>query len=558
MYNFSHLLPLGLTLHLYREYDSNYHSPGLDEVYFDLTRFVLKNVVASNESICHTEQKLLRQTRQEFANSIVYEIRKRITEVTGGLTCSAGIAANFLLAKIAADVKKPDGQYLVPLCRAEVLRFIGSFPVRKIPGVGKVTEKMLNSLEINTVEDIRRSLHLLRHVLSPIQYNFFLHASLGVVQQPEPNTSGCPVARAANESENETQLGEGREDSGVRASVAEEQAGINRKSIGAERTFPATSNRNELKVILHDICRGLAKDMAAESLKAYHVTVKIKLSTFEVSTRGRTMRRAVHSPESLLDNAFELLSTPWPEGALRLLGVSTSRFVEPIDRGKSCGVGTENNIMKFLALPSPAASHKPSLLPTNMTGEQYLESGEQSSDLERERQGYTHPDLSSGGGNEGQGASDNLEGPERTSWDGTADCDVMLLGSKAVSEHDSPRSPAAEGRVTVASPSAVTSCDCPVCGRVISGDEDFLTTHVTYCLDNSTVGAGDGCTWSGEGEGRPSGSGARKVAARRARPADNFQNLQSSEVSGGRPLQRQRKLDSYLCPTASRSSEDVN
>ena len=42
---------------------------------------------------------------------VLQEIRSKIQGVTGGLTCSAGIANNFLLAKICADVNKPDGQF---------------------------------------------------------------------------------------------------------------------------------------------------------------------------------------------------------------------------------------------------------------------------------------------------------------------------------------------------------------------------------------------------------------------------------------------------------------
>ena len=68
------------------------------------------------------------------ANLILQKIRKRITTETRGLTCSAGVGNNFTLAKIAADVNKPDGQYEVGCSREEIINFISNLPTRKIPG----------------------------------------------------------------------------------------------------------------------------------------------------------------------------------------------------------------------------------------------------------------------------------------------------------------------------------------------------------------------------------------------------------------------------------------
>lgn len=71
---------------------------------------------------------------------IASRIRQQIREETG-LTASAGIAPNKLIAKIASDWRKPDGQFCVsPADAAEFMRLL---PMRKIPGVGsKMTEKL--------------------------------------------------------------------------------------------------------------------------------------------------------------------------------------------------------------------------------------------------------------------------------------------------------------------------------------------------------------------------------------------------------------------------------
>jgi DNA polymerase kappa len=73
---------------------------------------------------------------------VAREIRARIKEATK-LTCSSGIACNKMIAKICTDMNKPDGQtYLVP-DREEILKFMAVLPVRKIPGIGRMTELIL-------------------------------------------------------------------------------------------------------------------------------------------------------------------------------------------------------------------------------------------------------------------------------------------------------------------------------------------------------------------------------------------------------------------------------
>ncbi|UCH40832.1 MAG: DNA polymerase IV, partial [Gammaproteobacteria bacterium] len=70
------------------------------------------------------------------ATLIAGEIRQRIRGRIG-ITVSAGIAPNKFIAKIASDLNKPDGQYVVT--PEQVDNFLESLPVRSIWGVGKVT-----------------------------------------------------------------------------------------------------------------------------------------------------------------------------------------------------------------------------------------------------------------------------------------------------------------------------------------------------------------------------------------------------------------------------------
>lgn len=70
-----------------------------------------------------------------------------------GLTASAGVAPIKFLAKIASDLNKPDGQYII--APEQVAGFVLSLPLRKIPGVGKVTAKRLAGLGLETCRDVQ-------------------------------------------------------------------------------------------------------------------------------------------------------------------------------------------------------------------------------------------------------------------------------------------------------------------------------------------------------------------------------------------------------------------
>jgi len=115
----------------------------LDEAYLDV----------SGKSHCRGSASLMAR-----------EIRQRIFETTG-LTASAGIAPNKLIAKIASDWQKPNGQTLIT--PEQIDAFIRPLPVKKIYGVGKVTAEKMHKLGFFVCEDLQR--------LDPLQ----LHAHFG-------------------------------------------------------------------------------------------------------------------------------------------------------------------------------------------------------------------------------------------------------------------------------------------------------------------------------------------------------------------------------------------
>jgi DNA polymerase-4 len=84
---------------------------------------------------------------------VAAEIRGRIQEQTG-LTASAGIAGNKLVAKIASDMNKPDGQCVVP--PREVPAFMAALPVRRLWGVGTVSAEKMERRGIRTCAQLQQ------------------------------------------------------------------------------------------------------------------------------------------------------------------------------------------------------------------------------------------------------------------------------------------------------------------------------------------------------------------------------------------------------------------
>ena len=112
----------------------------------------------------------------KIAESVVDEMRARIKEVCR-ITASAGIATSFTLAKIASNVKKPDGQCLV----TDPFDFMRDLPVRKVPGIGRITEKcIIDGLGAQTCQELYIQRARLCHVFTPHTALWLLMRSVGL------------------------------------------------------------------------------------------------------------------------------------------------------------------------------------------------------------------------------------------------------------------------------------------------------------------------------------------------------------------------------------------
>lgn len=82
-----------------------------------------------------------------IVSTVAADIRARVF-ASSGLTCSAGIGGTRMAAKVASDANKPNGQATVPLTSAATEAFFATLPVRKVPGFGRVSEKLLRALGV--------------------------------------------------------------------------------------------------------------------------------------------------------------------------------------------------------------------------------------------------------------------------------------------------------------------------------------------------------------------------------------------------------------------------
>jgi len=254
----------GIIRSILETYDPNFQSSSLDEAALDITEYL-----SSHTSV--------------DAVYVAKEIRSKIVESTG-LTCSMGIAATNLLAKICAEVNKPNGFYHLPSSRDVIVGFLQHLPIRKVPGVGKVTERLLQAIQIKTCGQMLENRFTLFRLFSPSLSDFFMRAALG---------------------------------------IAEKRVKTGRKSISREKTFRDFYEDHELFLMCKEIAADLAAEMESIHFKAKTITLKLKTIDFEVKNKSVNLERYITSPEEIFSHASELLKSELPID-LRTLGIKLS------------------------------------------------------------------------------------------------------------------------------------------------------------------------------------------------------------------------------------------
>ncbi len=250
---------------VFARYTDRFEPLSLDEAYLDVS-----------------DSRLFQGSATLLAKQIKQDIRRETQ-----LIASAGISYNKFLAKIASDIGKPDGLYLItPQQGGE---FVENLPIGKFHGIGRATEKKMHELGIQTGNDLKQqSLEdLQRHFGKSAQY--YYNIARGIDERP---VNGRRI----------------------------------RKSIGVETTFE--EDIADLPTISRHVQQLLQKTLAKlleKNLEAHTLTIKIKYQNFVQITRGKTLSQPISDSSSTQLLISELLkSTDIGEKKVRLLGVTLS------------------------------------------------------------------------------------------------------------------------------------------------------------------------------------------------------------------------------------------
>ena len=221
--------------------------------------------------------------------SIARQIRNAVQGEVG-LTASVGVASTKLVAKVASDLRKPDGLVVVP--PGEEAAFLAPLPIGRLWGVGEKTAAALAEYAVRTIGDLA--------ALPPdlIERRFGKHgASLterarGI--DPDPVHDGDPA-----------------------------------KSVGHEHTFDVdTSDPEVIERTLLAMADGVAGRLRSADVRAGTIAVKIRDSAFRTITRQRTLAEPTDLTEPIFRVALELARPEIRGMRVRLLGVTASNLGE--------------------------------------------------------------------------------------------------------------------------------------------------------------------------------------------------------------------------------------
>jgi DNA polymerase IV (archaeal DinB-like DNA polymerase) len=251
-----------------RNHADKFEQGGIDEAYLDIS----------------TKVKDFDEAKQ-FAKHLMEEVLEKER-----LTCSVGVAPNKLVAKVASDFKKPYGLTVVK--QDDVKEFLFPLDVRKIPGVGPKTERILKEANIETISDLAST-------------------------KPEMLTRlfgvwGARLHEFAN---------------GIDSSEVVEE--YETKSIGRDTTFETDADdEKQILQVLDELAEEVHEDVIANGFKFKTITVRIRYQHFDTHTRSKSLLFPTNDLDILRNNAKRLIA-PFLRGnkKIRLIGVRVSNLV---------------------------------------------------------------------------------------------------------------------------------------------------------------------------------------------------------------------------------------
>jgi len=213
---------------------------------------------------------------------------REITASTG-LPCSAGLARTRLVAKVASDQAKPRGLVWVPAGSEEA--FLAPLDVRRIPGIGKVTEAALKAAGIEKVGQLAATAR------EKLEHNF--------------GRWGTALYRKARGGD-----------------TYEFFVDAEPKSISHNQTFSEdTQDRAKMDATLSLLTQKAMKRLREAGLSASTISVTIRYAGFQTITRARTLREPTHLDPIVFETVNQLFERNWDRARkVRLLGVALTSF----------------------------------------------------------------------------------------------------------------------------------------------------------------------------------------------------------------------------------------
>ncbi len=225
-----------------------------------------------------------------IGRAIKKEIREKVH-----LVASVGIGPNKFLAKMASDMEKPDGLTIIPYDKEKEI--LAPLPVRRLWGVGEVTEKKLLAAGYRLIKDIQDADPRRLKDLLGNQGAFLQELAFGIDRRPIE---------------------------------ADRQV----KSIGDESTYD--EDLTDRKAIEKEIA--IHADIVAQRLRKHNlfartISLKVRFASFKTVMRSLSLEEGTNLQEDIDRAARTLLSRiPVYEG-IRLLGVTASNLGPPISMG---------------------------------------------------------------------------------------------------------------------------------------------------------------------------------------------------------------------------------
>ncbi|KIK92141.1 hypothetical protein PAXRUDRAFT_830241 [Paxillus rubicundulus Ve08.2h10] len=424
---------------VFRRYDPNMCAAGCDEGYLNITQYCRDH---------HID-----------ADTCVQEMRATVHKETQ-LTVSAGIATNKMLAKISSDKNKPNGQFHLPVDRDSIKAFMHDLSIRKVPGVGRVYERLLDAIGIKTCGDIYTHRAMLYLMDKQFGLKFLLRTFLGIA----PNT-----------------VQPGRREQ--------------RKSIGAERTFHALSDKQMILSKLEEVANELAGDMASGGWTGKTITLKYKLDTYQVFTKAKSFDRWVsQKKDDLFTIGKELLLAELPL-TIRLIGLRVTKLkdlhaAEPVG-GIKCFFEVSNSPLRKRAklksdIDEEEEEEEADTAPH--TDEDSMPGFYEEEDLESDHSGNTCGDKPRSIVHfkpRSHGPPSQAQAPIPSRVRSNSERRAGSSGSRLAKNCGS--NPPGREPQSISIAGSSERHTCPICSKQLETDNQGFNAHVDFCLSKDAI-----------------------------------------------------------------------